>query len=132
MSESGDKHQCPWPGCDWLAGPFYWGCEAHWTKLPWSLRLPFIKAKKDADTHAVAEAVRSISEWIEQHMWERPAGYPALPTETAAAADLIGCGFAAGMTDGGEVFMLWRDGTFMTINKDEAKLVLRAIRAMLS
>jgi len=31
-------HKCHWPGCELSVAPRFWGCKAHWFKLPKHIR----------------------------------------------------------------------------------------------
>lgn len=66
-------HLCHWPGCEKPVAPKFWGCQAHWFRLPFSLRdriwATYVPGQEITKTPSVAylEAAEAVQEWIRAH-----------------------------------------------------------------
>lgn len=93
---------------------------AHWQSLPEALRTRYWRASGSSGFE-IDEIDAAIKEWITT---DREIMKLALEAELA---------FAAGITDRGQVFLLWtKDLKYLTLTKEESAVVVKAIRAMFS
>lgn len=63
-------HNCHWPGCEKQVPPAMWGCKAHWSRLPRTLRNKIWKAYRPGQEVNMTPSVeyiavaREVQEWI--------------------------------------------------------------------
>lgn len=66
-------HLCHWPGCTKQCKPAYWGCFAHWIKLPKYLRVKLWdcyqpgQEVKGTPSREYVEVAREIQNWIKEN-----------------------------------------------------------------
>lgn len=119
-------HRCPWPNCTRLVPEQFWGCYEHWNGLPQELRAMYVAEKHRGGVH-LQLAENKLINWAEREAGsakqsgQEAAQNPALPE------------FACGPTSEGKLFLFWpRTGEYLEITRDEAALVIRGFRALLT
>lgn len=121
-------HRCRWPDCPRITSDNFWGCHEHWSMVPVNVRFKYtritLRGRPDSEqsTECLSELAK-IDDWVRENRDGIALQTAALKSDKPA--------FVCGCTSDGLLMLLWpQKGEYITVTKEEARTVARAMRGL--